>query len=176
MLIVLFRHGPAGHIDPVEWPDDRLRPLSEEGVRRTSRAARGLVELLGDRTHILTSPLVRAAATAEILSAALDGAAEVERDELLAPGAPHRAVLERLARFDPEQTIVLVGHEPDLGKLAGALLFGAPRAIPLKKAGACAIRFDGTPKAGDGELSWFLAPRLLRRLGRHGKKRGRVTC
>jgi len=64
--------------------------------------------------------------------------------------------------------VVLVGHEPHLGKLAGTLLFGAPAHLPIKKAGACAIDFEARPRAGGGQLVWFLPPRALRQLA--GKK------
>jgi len=61
---------------------------------------------------------------------------------------------------------VLVGHEPDLGKLAGVLLFGAPAALPLRKAGACSIEFDNHCAAGKGRLR---IPWLLAEVGRHGR-------
>src|SRR5437762_3410272 len=64
----------------------------------------------------------------------------------------------------------LVGHEPDLGKLAGSLVFGAPRALPLKKAGACAIDFAGPVEAGAGQLAWFMSPKQLRALSRLRRK------
>ena len=69
------------------------------------------------------------------------------------------------------ETVALVGHEPDLGKLAGTLVFGAPSALPLKKAGACAIQFEGAARPGAGRMVWLLTPRLLRR---QAGKRDRV--
>ena len=83
----------------------------------------------------------------------------------LASGGSQRALLGQLAGAGPAETIVLVGHEPDLGRLAGALLFDAPGALPLKKAGACGLSFDGAPQLQRGDLDWFLSPRLLRALG-----------
>jgi len=71
-----------------------------------------------------------------------------------------------LEKLDLHRRIALVGHEPDLGKLAGTLLFGAPSAVALKKAGACAIDFEGAIRPGSGRLCWFLTPRMLRRLAR----------
>jgi phosphohistidine phosphatase len=114
---------------------------------------------------VVTSPLVRAAQTARILDETLDPERPLETLDALAPGGSYRAVLRRLESCGANDVIVLVGHEPDLGKLAGVLLFGAPAtSLPLKKSGACAIHFVGPPNAGEGRLHAFLPPRLLRRI------------
>jgi phosphohistidine phosphatase len=171
MIVVLFRHGPAGRRDGSRWPDDGERPLTPRGSRRAEVAARGLGRLLGDVSCVVTSPLARAAQTAAILHQALEPERPVEILEGLAPGGSYRSVLKRLEACGPNDVIVLVGHEPDLGKLAGVLLFGAPATgLPLKKAGACTIHFVGPPRAGEGRLDAFLPPRVLRGLAR---KRGR---
>jgi len=162
MRVVLFRHGPAADRDAVRWPDDDERPLTPRGERRTRAAARGLARLEPALTRIVTSPLMRAARTAGLLAEALD-AHDVETDDALRPGGSYRALLQRIAQHRDEPGIVLVGHEPDLGKLAGTLLFGAPAAVPLKKAGACAIELEDEMLPGTGRLTWFLSPKLLRR-------------
>ncbi len=119
---------------------------------------------------IWTSPLVRADQTARQLESALAGRAEVAVLGTLAPGFSERTLVERLSALDEDGTVVLVGHEPDLGSLAGSLAIGPGRAMPLKKAGACAIAFDGPPARGRGELLWFLPPRILRALGGKSKQ------
>ncbi len=163
MRLILFRHGPAGERDASRWPDDALRPLSERGVERTQAAAHGLRRLEPEIRRIVTSPLARARQSAEILAEALDGA-KLMTLEALNPGRPYREVIEFVSKLHGDGATVLVGHEPDLGKLAGILLFGAPAALPLRKAGACAFDFEDRPAAGQGRLAWFLAPRMLRRL------------
>jgi phosphohistidine phosphatase len=164
MQIVLFRHGPAGSRDPSQWPDDGERPLTAKGEVRTWRAARGLARLIRGKASILTSPLKRAADTAKLLGKAL-GNVEVESNDALAPGGSHRKLVEALARHGKSDVVILVGHEPDLGKLAGLWAFHNPATIPLKKAGACAVEFDGRVQAGMGRLAWLLPPRVLRRIG-----------
>ncbi|HTR97429.1 MAG TPA: histidine phosphatase family protein [Candidatus Acidoferrales bacterium] len=161
MRVILFRHGPAGERDPERWPDDRIRPLTPKGIERTRRAARGLLRLEGEPRRVLTSPLERCVRSARILAA--EGKLEnaVETVEALAPRSSWRDVLLRLAEEPADAKVVLVGHEPDLGKLAGVLLFGAPAALPLKKAGACSIDFEDTVAAGSGRLRWFLHARGL---------------
>lgn len=167
MQLILFRHGPAGRPDASRWPDDRARPLTPRGEGKTRAAARGLARLLPATTTLWTSPFVRAACTAEILATALGGAAP-RPVAALGSGGSARDLLQRLATAEaeaPEGAIVLVGHEPDLGRLAGSLLLEFTGALPLKKAGACALSFDGPPRMNSGGLDWFLPPRLLRALG-----------
>jgi phosphohistidine phosphatase len=172
LRVVLFRHGPAGKRDAARWPDDELRPLTPKGEARTRAAAAGLKHLTGGVRAIWTSPLARSVATAALLR-------ETYRDtrvatvEPLRPGGSWREVIERLQQLrGAGGTLVLVGHEPDLGKLAGSLVFGAPRALPLRKAGACAIRFDGPVEPGKGQIEWWLTPKLLRAQAR-GKEKAR---
>jgi phosphohistidine phosphatase len=172
MRVYLLRHGPAGSRDPSRWPDDAARPLSPRGRERTEEAVRGLARLEPAPTVILTSPLVRAEQTAKLLRQAYDGRkVSLESLDALAPGGSYRAVLQRLVSLGTNDAVFLVGHEPDLGKLAGVLSFGAPASsLPLKKAGAVAVAFDGEVRAGAGRLRWFLPPRILRRLARKGVK------
>jgi len=108
---------------------------------------------------------VRARETAEALVRARNGA-RLKVTEVLAGGLNSRELNALLADVDAAATVVLVGHEPDLGLLAGAFVGGVSGPLPLKKAGACAIEFDGRPRRGAGVLLWFAAPRMLRALGK----------
>lgn len=168
MRIILFRHGPAARRDASRWPDDALRPLTPRGEERTVAAAKGLRRLLGEGpVRIATSPLARCAGTATLLAEAF-GDTRIVTLRALAPGGSSHELLRFLARAKADDTVVLVGHEPDLGKFAGTLLFGAPAGLPLKKAGACLIQCVGEVAPAAGQLRWFLPPRALRRLA--GKK------
>ncbi len=170
MRIVLFRHGPAGTRDPLRWPDDRQRPLTEKGRARTLRASLGLVHLEPEVSIVFASPLLRSAETAQCLHEAAGDGAVVRMTEALAPGASWRAALALLDDVPDAGTVAFVGHEPDLGKLAGVLLFGAPAAMPMRKAGGCCLEFAARAAAGKGRLRWFLPPRALRRFARHRSK------
>lgn len=164
MLLVLFRHGPAGTPLPSRGPDDAKRPLSPRGVEKTRRAALGLKRVLDTEPRIVSSPLVRAKETADLLAAAYVPMLQVEIMEELAPGRSQEEILARIVE-QGNGTVVLVGHEPGLGHLAGVLVTGAQMTLPLKKAGACGIELEGTVAPGQGELMWFATPRLLRALG-----------
>lgn len=169
MRVVLFRHGPAGSRDPQRWRDDSKRPLTSRGEARTKAAARGLARLLDEPPAVIaTSPYDRAAQSARLVADVL-GCPRIETLEALVPGAVTPRTLRTIAALDGKGPLVVVGHEPDLGRLAGTMIFGGASHLPLKKAGACAIDFEDGVVPGQGTLAWHLPPRILRRLGR-GKK------
>jgi phosphohistidine phosphatase len=171
MQVILFRHGPAGSNDPKRWPDDSLRPLTTEGRDRTKRAAQGLGKLLRRPPAIVSSSFKRAKQTADILADTLEkGSVELVKE--LEPGGSRKRVVQQLAARKSDECVVLVGHEPDLGLLAGMLLTGNELPLPLKKAGACAIHFIGRVEPGAGRLDWFLTPRILRRYGKRKQVSG----
>ena len=172
MRILLVRHGPAGRADAKRWPDDRERPLSPIGRKRTRKAARGIAHLEPRIDQIWTSPLVRARETAERLAAAYASPPKIVVVEALAPGTDVLRELASESRRSPGAVLALVGHEPDLGVLAGRLVGRETGALPLKKAGACRIDIAGTVRGGAGTLEWFLPPRVLRQVGSKKKPEG----
>jgi len=173
MRLVLFRHGPAGERDPARWPDDGKRPLTAKGIQKTKSAARGLIKLEKGVSLILTSPLVRASETAQVLKDELGDRARIVTLDELSPGGSNRSIIAQLADLPETRTVVAVGHEPGLGKLAALLALGSGTTgeIKLKKAGACALRFEGAPRAGAGDLVWLLSRRLLARFGKPKRKK-----
>ena len=60
--------------------------------------------------------------------------------------------------------IAIVGHEPGIGELA-ARLMGLRKAIEFKKGAICRIDVAALPPTGNGQLKWFLTPRILRKIG-----------
>ena len=169
MRILLYRHAPAETSDPQSWPDDLLRPLTTRGKVRARRVTRAIVRLEPGITRVLTSPAARCTATADILCRELGPAFTPEPLASLAPGGSWRETLRALERETADSVVVLVGHEPDLGKFAGVLLFGAPASVPLKKAGACAIEAESA-EAGAGRLRWLWSAGVLRSLTRKRSK------
>lgn len=160
--LYLVRHAIAAERGE-DWPDDDKRPLTARGVSRFRDAVEGLRKLGVEVDEIFTSPLVRAKHTAELLAAGLPGKPTVTTLQALSPGHPPSSVMAQLARAAKRRRIALVGHEPGLGELA-AHLIGAGRALPFKKGGVCRIDVESLTSRRPGALSWFVTPRLLRRL------------
>jgi phosphohistidine phosphatase len=108
--LILVRHAEAGPGQP-----DEARSLTPEG----RKAARALAEQLAGESPdaVLSSPLLRARETAAPIAQAAGVA--VEPDERLAPGADVDGVREAAAGRGG--TVVVVGHQPDLGEIALAL-------------------------------------------------------
>ena len=146
------------------WPDDTLRPLTREGRARMRRIVRGLRGLGVELDVVLTSPLVRAKQTADILVAGLKPKPVLVETSSLAPGQPHRGVLRALAPYRRAQAVALLGHEPDLGTFA-AFLLGASQPLEFKKGGVCCCETSKLPPDGDVRLLWHATPRMLRRVG-----------
>jgi len=159
--LYLVRHAIAAERGP-EWPDDNLRPLTDRGRAKFKQAVAGFSNLNEVFDAVLTSPLVRARQTADLLVSGLPDAPPVQVLECLAPGHVPAQVVEEVARIAPGRRIALVGHEPGLGEL-GAFLVGARRAIPFKKGGIARIDLEAG-LGSSGTLVWFLTPKILRGL------------
>lgn len=161
--LYLIRHGVAEARGDA-WPDDTKRPLSDAGISRMRKATRGLDELGVACDVVLTSPLVRARQTAEIVSAGLDGHPPIVVVEALAPGGSYTALMADIGEHAKRRHIALVGHEPGIGELA-ARLIGSRHPIEFKKGAVCRIDLDEIPPSGPGHLRWLLPPKMLRALG-----------
>ena len=158
--LYLIRHGVAEERGDA-WPDDGKRPLTEEGMSRMRKAARGLSRLGVVFDIVLTSPLVRARQTAEIVAGGIAPRPVLANLDALAPDSGYAALIAELEKHARKPRIALVGHEPDIGELA-ARLVGSRRSLEFKKGAICRIDVEALPPSGPGDLRWFLTPKLLR--------------
>lgn len=161
--LYLVRHAIAAERGD-EWPDDAKRPLTHEGAAKMRRAVAGLRELDLNIELVYTSPLVRAVQTAELLVAGLKPTPTLKQMPALIPGGAPGKVAEGVTFDRGEPSIALVGHEPSLGELA-AWLISAKAPLPFRKGGVCRIDFPDQPSARNGQLVWFVTPKMLRALG-----------
>jgi phosphohistidine phosphatase len=163
--LYLVRHAIAAERGP-NYPDDRERPLTSEGIARFKQAVEGTKALDVQIDLVLTSPLVRAKHTAELLIAGLANKPRLEHLDALAPGGRLPAVTEAIAKFSKRyRRIALVGHEPGMGELA-AKLMQSRGVFEFKKGAVCCIDLDGAMPAGPGTLRWMLPPRALRKIAK----------
>ena len=161
-LIYLLRHGVA----TTDGPDP---PLSEAGALRIEREARGMARLGLSFDAILHSPLLRAAQTARIVSETIShlshgGTLAVE--EALGSGCTMPRLAQLLARHGSARSLLLVGHQPDMGRLA-AKLTGSHAPLPFDKGTLCCVELPERPTSRDeprGALIFLLPPAILEAL------------
>jgi len=172
MNLYFMRHGVAVPADDITVTVDNERPLTNKGVKRMRRAARGLRRLDIPFDGILTSPVLRARQTAEIVAAALGMEARLEEVSVLAPDSTVEHLLFGLTRYQDREHILLVGHEPLLSQTMSSLLCGGRGQeieMKVRKGSLCWIEIDALPPPGPGTLHWFLAPKQLRLMGERAK-------
>jgi phosphohistidine phosphatase len=163
METYLIRHGIAADTSPDG--SDRLRPLTAEGVAKLREEAAGLDRLEVRLGLILTSPLVRARQTADVLARHLEAKPSVVVSSSLAPSGSPADVLAELRKHQDSGPIALVGHEPSIGSLAARWL-GASAPVAFKKGAVCRIDFEASIRDGGGTLRWFATPKMLLLIGR----------
>jgi phosphohistidine phosphatase len=168
MRLLVIRHGLAGDRDEFAFTGrpDAERPLTKEGRMKMKRAASGLRLIVDELNVLATSPLVRAAQTAEIVAEAFGVAETAVVDELAEERSPDD-LLPWLRAQEPDTTVAVVGHNPHLGFLVGWLLTGRhENFVELKKGAAVMLQFEDPdpPNPGAAVLLWSLAPNHLRKL------------
>jgi phosphohistidine phosphatase len=119
MQLILWRHADAEDGAP-----DLERKLTARGRKDAERVAAWLLKRLPKHFHLLASPAVRAQQTAEALKV------KIETDKRLAPGASVQDILKAAGRAG---TVVLVGHQPDLGQALAHLVGGSSAEWRLQK-------------------------------------------
>ncbi|MEM6837626.1 MAG: phosphohistidine phosphatase SixA [Cyanobacteria bacterium P01_C01_bin.120] len=161
--LYFIRHGIAA--ERGTYANDDERPLTDKGRSRTQAVAERLIALDCKVELILSSPLIRAHQTSQILVAA--GLAPTAKPlELLVPGGHLTDWLLWLADWQlthPVSHLALVGHEPDLSSWAQQLVHGEARdRWQLKKAGVIGVQVPEARGAiGHSQLFWLTPPRLL---------------
>jgi phosphohistidine phosphatase len=113
---------------------------------------------------IISSPLVRARQTADLVAQGLPAKPPVVLTDSLSPAGSHASFFQELSRHMRKASIAVVGHEPNLGELAARML-GAKGLIEFKKGAVCRIDFDVFPPKGLGTLKWLATPKMLRKIG-----------
>lgn len=148
-LLLLVRHGKAEKSHPA---GDAARPLSNDGRHDFRKHVRELLHLCRLK-GIVTSPLVRAVQTAEILASGFD-LEEVKVSKLLAPVGvrPADRIISVAQQFGGGHA--LVGHNPSL-TLAATKMMGL-RELPFSFKKGAAIAFEVDGKAF--QFAWYHTP------------------
>lgn len=164
--LYIMRHGMAVERGGTTVSDDTKRPLTPEGKQRVAEITAGLIRAGLDPDWIVSSPLVRAVETAEVVADTLPSKPPLDTCDALRPGGSPETLIAFLAKRTNRKRVLVVGHEPDLSELA-ARLIGAGRNsnVAFKKGGCCLIQFTEFPPKAPGRLLWWVTPRIMRKLG-----------
>lgn len=122
MDLILWRHAEAEDSIP-----DATRKLTEKGLKQAQKMARWLEPKLPKDTRIIVSPATRTQQTALALTSHFESS-----DQIGTSTTPHR-VLNTIAWPEEEGTVLVVGHQPTLGKIASLLLKGDETGFSVRK-------------------------------------------
>lgn len=125
MDLIIWRHAEAESSEP-----DMDRVLTARGQKQARRMAEWLGSQLPDSCKILVSPARRTVQTAEALGRKFKLHAD------LAPQAEVDALLRAANWPAAKESVLLVGHQPTLGRLAALLLSGRSQEWDVAKASA----------------------------------------
>ena len=167
MDVYVLRHGVADERDYRKYPDDDLRPLISKGVDKLARQAKGLKAVGFSVDLVISSPLVRAVQTAEVVMTGLGITGDLAYSETLVPEAHPYLLLEELAsKYSEVNKVMVVGHEPHMSRFVSMVVTGDPNGlIRLKKGALCKLRIPRVDGVRSGWLEWLMTPDQMIKLG-----------
>ena len=136
MNLILWRHADAEDLPERAYEQtgaDLTRALTQRGRKQAAHMAQWLTPRIDKSTVVLTSPAVRTVQTAQALSEHY----RIVRE--LSPGADVATVLAAVgwpdSSADGADTVIVVGHQPTLGRVASLLLSGSEANWTVRKGG-----------------------------------------
>lgn len=131
MNLILWRHAEAEDVAAslrIQRNTDLQRELTKRGEKQAEKMAAWLRPRLPEDTRVLASPAVRTQQTARALTQHFQTLPEI------APGADVSAILAAID-WPSSENLLLVGHQPWIGRLASLLIAGSEMDWSVKKAG-----------------------------------------
>jgi phosphohistidine phosphatase len=166
MYLYLIRHGIAVDLPILDSViSDELRSLNQVGRKKVAQVAVKLQKMELTFDLIITSPLVRARQTADILiDKQLSPKLEISEDLKPQGNLPAWLMAWNARSIDTGIChLALVGHEPNLSEWAELLLFGQVRhKLILKKGGVIGLKFPiERLEIGAAQLHCLISPKYL---------------
>ncbi len=159
--LLLMRHAKS------DWgaanTHDHERPINARGRRAASAMGRWLARIDQVPEAVITSTAVRARTTVETAAHARPWTCRITAERALY-GADPRTVLEVVCGADESyERVMVAGHEPGMPLTLSCLLGDAPLRFPTAAIARVDLLVDrwSDVRPGDGQLVWFLPPRLL---------------
>ena len=158
MDLYLIRHAEAIDLGERGVTEDEHRPLTERGERQSEALGVCLREREIQFDAVVSSPLLRAKQTAEIV---LKASGQTNLDIRFTPALVPDAKPKELARFllkSSGERIALVGHLPHMAVFAAWLIGGKRAQLEIKKAAIALVSCGSCPMKGNGVLHWLVNP------------------
>lgn len=166
MELIIVRHAVAEEREDFKKRglEDNLRPLTLKGRKKMQKVCVFLRDYVKELDVIVTSPLVRARQTAEIMSQIYFDTKVIETPELV-PQSPPPAFLKWLrVQGRNYRRIAIVGHEPHISSFTSYMLSGKPESfIDFKKSGVIGLELESfaQAEAGSAQLLYYLPPKFI---------------
>lgn len=153
MDLILWRHADAEY----DAPSDLKRRLTPKGQKQAEKMAQWLsAHLAGRKLHLVASGARRAQETLSALSR------DFEIDPGLNPGASPRRYLEASGwPEDEDAVVIIVGHQPEIGRVASLLLAGEAQDWSVKKGAVWWIQRRMRADEAEVTLRTMLTPDML---------------
>ncbi|OGB27445.1 MAG: histidine phosphatase family protein [Burkholderiales bacterium RIFCSPLOWO2_02_FULL_57_36] len=150
MDLILWRHAEAEPGDP-----DDERPLTAKGHKQAAKIAGWLDRNLPDRCKILVSPTKRTLQTAQALGR------KFKVEPGLMPDATPETILALAKWPDAREPVLIVGHQPTLGQVAGLLIAGSIQDWTIKKSNAWWITQKENEEGSSNRVRAVITPDLI---------------
>ncbi len=160
MRLFIVRHAIAEERGKKFYPNDD-RPLTKDGIRKMKANVKGMSAFLPSSFTVVTSPLKRAFATAEIIASQNSSGIAVTPDDGLLPDDKANDIIQTLKKYENHPTVVLVGHEPSLGRFLSFVLQQKSGSILVKKGSVICIDYS-TEQPNRSTLLFSIPPKILR--------------
>ena len=162
MRLYIVRHGIA-ELRTLSSGNDADRRLTDEGMEKIRQAAGGLNAAGFIPDVILCSPLVRARQTAEIFMKGFGTGIPLIPAHDLAPRGDRVALVREIVKYTKTaRSLMLIGHLPSIGEIAGELSWGSPDCyFNLEEGGVCVIDLENYQGELNGSLYALLPPDVL---------------
>ena len=161
MFVYFLRHASAGQRKLATAGKDDKRALDKDGIEQCGYIGRALAALGVQVDIIISSPLKRATQTAALVGNEMGHEGKLAIENALRPEATFADFQKLLEKYARQDSILLVGHNPNLREFLGRVISDSGEAVVELKKGAVA---KVEMRRNAGSLSWCVTPRILRTL------------
>jgi len=158
MKLILVRHAAA--IESSSEISDADRYLTPEGRVFFRKTSRTLLKNGVEPAAILTSPLIRAVQTADILAESLSFCGPLIIRNELRPGFGMKKLERLLGEYQSVDELVLIGHEPDLSEVISSLI-NLAGSFNFKKGAAVKLKINPADLSTPAPFKWLALGKKL---------------